>query len=52
MVDLINALPDSISLDDKDAVNSARAAYNVLTAVQKGYVTNYSRLQAAEKAHY
>ena len=49
VVDLINALPDSISLDDKDAVNSARAAYNVLTAAQKGYVTNYSRLQAAEE---
>ena len=49
VVDLINALPDSISLDDKDAVNSARAAYNILTAAQKGYVTNYSRLQAAEE---
>ena len=49
VIDLINALPDSISLDDKDAVNSARAAYNVLTAAQKGYVTNYSRLQAAEE---
>lgn len=49
VVNLINSLPDTISLDDKDAVNSARAAYNVLTSAQKGYVTNYSRLQAAEE---
>lgn len=48
VVSLINNLPNPITLDSKDAVTAARNAYNMLTASQKGYVTNYSKLQAAE----
>lgn len=48
VVSLINNLPNPITLDSKDAVSAARNAYNMLTASQKGYVTNYSKLQAAE----
>ena len=48
VVDLIDALPSPITLADKDAVSAARAAYNNLTADQKGYVTNYDKLTAAE----
>lgn len=48
VVSLINNLPNPITIDSKDAVNAARNAYNMLTAAQKGYVTNYAKLQAAE----
>lgn len=48
VVALISALPTEIALKDKESVNSARAAYNMLTASQKEYVTNYSTLQSAE----
>lgn len=48
VVKMIDALPNPIMLDNKDAVNSARNAYNMLTASQKGYVTNYTKLQEAE----
>ena len=48
VVSLINNLPNPITLNSKDAVTAARNAYNMLTASQKGYVTNYSKLQAAE----
>lgn len=47
---LINALPNKITLDDKAQVVNARSEYNKLTATQKGYVTNLSRLVEAEKA--
>lgn len=50
VVDLIDALPTPITLTDKDAVKAARTAYNNLTADQKGYVTNYDKLLAAEAA--
>lgn len=48
VVNMIESLPSPITLDSKDAVNAARNAYNMLTASQKGYVTNYSKLLAAE----
>lgn len=48
VVDLIDALPSPVTLEDKDAVSAARAAYNNLTADQKGYVTNYDKLTATE----
>lgn len=47
---LINALPNRITLDDKAQVANARSEYNKLTATQKGYVTNLSRLVEAERA--
>ncbi len=48
VVSMINALPDWIKLDNKGEVNAARNAYNMLTASQKGYVSNYGKLQEAE----
>ena len=36
------------SLDDKASVEAARKAYNALTAAQKEYVTNLSKLTSAE----
>ena len=48
VVSMIDALPNPITLDSRNAVNAARNAYNMLTASQKGYVTNYTRLQDAE----
>ena len=46
----IAALPanDRLTLNDKEAVNKAREAYNALTPGQKGYVTNLDVLKAAE----
>jgi hypothetical protein len=49
ITDLIDAIPSNVTLDDKFTVNQARAAYNTLTAAQKSYVTNYSKLTAAEE---
>lgn len=49
VVNLIDALPNPITLDSENAVNEARNAYSMLTASQKRYVTNYSKLQDAEK---
>ncbi|MBR6547997.1 MAG: hypothetical protein IKT68_00495, partial [Clostridia bacterium] len=48
--DKIAALPANIALTDKAAVTAARTAYNGLTDLQKTYVTNLSKLTAAEKA--
>lgn len=50
VIALIDAIPTPVTLDSKDAINAARSAYNMLTANQKGYVTNYSKLTAAEAA--
>ena len=49
VIDKINALPTSITLDNKAAVQDARTAYNALSEKQKGLITNYSVLEAAEK---
>lgn len=46
--DMINALPENITLDNKDAVAVARAAYNALTDTQKSMVPNLDKLTAAE----
>jgi DNA repair exonuclease SbcCD ATPase subunit len=45
----INALPDTITLNDKDAVKAARDAYDALTPEAKAQVDT-TRLTAAEKA--
>lgn len=47
---LIRAIPSTIDSNAKDEIQAARAAYNALTSVQKGYVSNYSRLTDAENA--
>ena len=48
VMSLINALPDPLSLEDKDKVTAARAAYEALTYAQKLLVTNLDRLENAE----
>jgi LPXTG-motif cell wall-anchored protein len=40
----------TVTKDSKTAIESARAAYDALTAEQKTLVTNYETLTAAEKA--
>lgn len=45
----INALPETIALDDKADVEDARSAYDALTDDQKSRVTNLSVLEAAEE---
>lgn len=49
---LINALPDSITESDREAVVAARAAYNALTDKQKNAIGSlvYQKLLAAEAA--
>ncbi|MCR5230911.1 MAG: Ig-like domain-containing protein, partial [Solobacterium sp.] len=47
---LIADLPDDITIDDKDAVEEARAAYEKLTPEQKALVTNLEVLENAEAA--
>ena len=50
VIDMINALPETVSLGDKANVEAARAAYELIsTTEQKALVTNYSKLTAAEK---
>lgn len=48
VIDLINAIPSTVTLESEDAITSARNAYNLLLSNQKGYVTNYSKLTNAE----
>ena len=50
VIDQISTLPssDDITLDDKAAVEAARAAYDALTDDQKAMVDNLRRLSAAE----
>ncbi len=48
--DLINALPavNNITLNNKVAAETARTKYNALTAAQKAYVTNLTKLEEVE----
>ena len=50
--EMINALPDEITLDDKDAVEAARAAYDALSEDQKALISDetLAKLEAAEEA--
>ncbi len=48
VIDKIAALPGTITLDDALAIEEARTLYESLTDDQKGYVTNYDKLQKAE----
>ena len=48
VIDQINALPETVGLSNKAAVEAARAAYDSLTADQKALVTNLNVLEAAE----
>lgn len=48
--DMIAALPEqsAVTVDDEPAITAARAAYDELTTEDKGQVSNYDRLAAAE----
>ncbi len=50
VIDLIDTLPQPITLADKDKVTAAREAYDGLTKDQKEWVTNYPVLRDAEQA--
>ena len=45
----IEALPSTITLNNENAITSARLNYDSLTQDQKSQVTNYSKLQQAER---
>ncbi|MDD4413089.1 MAG: hypothetical protein PHR14_00845 [Oscillospiraceae bacterium] len=47
VIALIEALPDTITLEDKAAVTAANNAYLALTEEQRGKVSNYSVLESA-----
>ncbi|MCR5231127.1 MAG: endonuclease [Acholeplasmatales bacterium] len=47
VISLIAALPDTITLSDEAAVNSANTAYQALNSAEKKAVTNYAKLSAA-----
>ena len=48
VIDMINALPADITLDNKEAVNAARAAYDSLIPAQQALVGNFETLKKAE----
>lgn len=48
VIEMIDALPSSINLSHKSAVQAARAAYDALSETDKAKVTNYPKLTAAE----
>lgn len=50
VIALINAIPSKIDSGAEQSVKDAADAYNALTSAQKKYVSNVSRLEAAEKA--
>jgi len=48
-IDLIDKLPETVSLEDKAAVEAARAAYDAISTLeQRALVTNYQKLTEAE----
>ena len=46
--DLIDAIGTPVTLESENAITAARTAYDALTDVQKGLVSNYDKLTAAE----
>src|SRR5699024_95427 len=49
VIDLIDKLPEKITLKDKETIEAARKAYDALTDEQKALVTNLAKLEEAEK---
>lgn len=49
VTEMIEELPQTITLSDQNAVLAARAAYDLLTAEQKTQVENIGKLESAEK---
>ena len=50
VIDLIDKLPEKITLKDKETIEATRKAYDALTDEQKALVTNLAKLEEAEKA--
>lgn len=50
VIEMINEIPETITLDDEDQIKTVRTAYNGLTEDQKTYVTNLEVLVNAEDA--
>ncbi|MBP3376469.1 MAG: leucine-rich repeat protein [Clostridia bacterium] len=49
-IDAIDAIPETVTLADKDTVLAARAAYDKISSyVQRALVSNYDKLMAAEQ---
>ena len=48
VIALIDALPDTLTLEDVEAIATATAAYDALTEYQKTLVTNVAELTAAQ----
>lgn len=48
--DLIDALPEPVTVDDAEAIAAARESYDALTPEQQAQVRNYAGLLAAEAA--
>ena len=48
VIDQINALPETVKITDKEAVEAALAAYNALTDDQRALVDNVSLLSSAD----
>ena len=48
VIDLINAIPTSLTLSDEASIVAARTAFNALTLSEQGQVTNATALVAAE----
>lgn len=51
VIDLINQLPNNVTLNDKELVENAYNEFNKLSYAQRNYVTNFDRLQEI-KAKY
>ncbi len=48
-IELIDKLPETVSLDDRASVEAARAAYDAISTIeQRALVTNYQKLTEAE----
>ncbi|MBQ7368897.1 MAG: hypothetical protein IJW60_04235, partial [Clostridia bacterium] len=48
VIALINAIPESLTMNDVAAIKAARAAYDKLTSNQQALVTNVAKLTSAE----
>ena len=47
VISLIDKIPNDVTISDKEFVDKALAAYNLLTEIEKINVTNYSKLASA-----
>lgn len=50
VTDAIDGISDTVTLEDEDAITSARELYDALSSTAKDYVTNYDKLTEAEDA--